>query len=165
MGSPLAPVLAHLFMGYYEEKWLQEYPDISPVYYKRYVDDIISVFKNEGESLKFFEYLNNRHKNIKFTMEKQRNNKISFLDVYLDNSDGLTTTVFRKKTFTGVLTNFLSYTSFKYKKGLVQCLVERAFKINNTWLGFHNDLFEIKNILVKNSYPISLIDKIIRDKT
>ena len=84
--------------------------------------------------------------------------------VYLDNSDGLKTTIFRKKTFTGVLTNFLSYTSFRYKKGLIQCLVERAFKINNTWLGFHNDLSEIKKILLKNSYPISLIDKIARDK-
>ena len=47
---------------------------------------------------------------------------------------------------------------------LVNCLVERAFKINNTWIGFHHDLNEIKNILLKNSFPSLISDKIIKSK-
>ena len=37
----------------------------------RYVDDILTAFGNEQESLIFLNFLNNRHPNIKFTIEKQ----------------------------------------------------------------------------------------------
>ena len=40
MGSPLAPVLANIFMGFHESKWLNEYNLIKPKFYLRYVDDI-----------------------------------------------------------------------------------------------------------------------------
>ena len=163
MGSPLAPVLANLFMGHNENIWLDEYSS-PPIFYKRYVDDIITAFKTENEADKFLEYLNSRHPNIKFTMEKQQNNQISFLDVHLDNSETLITKIFRKKTFTGILTNYFSFTSFTYKKGLINCLVERAFRINNTWKHFHNDLNDVKNILLKNGYPSHIFDKIIKTK-
>ena len=163
MGTPLAPVLANLFMGYNESIWLNEY-SLPPILYKRYVDDIITAFRSENEADNFLEFLNSRHPNIKFTMEKQQNNKISFLDVHLDNSENLITKIFRKKTFTGILTNYYSFTSFTYKKGLINCLVERAFKINNTWKFFHSDLNDVKNILLKNGYPSIIFDKIIKTK-
>ena len=41
MGSPLAPVLANIFMGFYESKWLNEYNLNKPKFYLRYVDDIL----------------------------------------------------------------------------------------------------------------------------
>ena len=50
-------------------------------FYCRYVDDILSIFENESDVKRFFEYLNTRDKNIKFTMEGQENGKIAFLDV------------------------------------------------------------------------------------
>ena len=53
-------------------------------------------------------------------MEKEIDNKLPFLNVFLDNSStSLKTSVFRKKTFTGLLTAFNSFTSFSYKSGLV----------------------------------------------
>ena len=95
-------------------------------------------------------------------MEKELNGNISFLDVFLDNSSyPLKTSIFRKKTFTGLLTNYLSFTSFSYKTGLIRCLIDRAYKINNTWIGFHVDLDKIKMILSQNMYPDFLINKII----
>ena len=39
----------------------------------RYVDDILAAFDNEQDSLNFLDFLNNRHPNIKFTIEKQIN--------------------------------------------------------------------------------------------
>ena len=44
MGSPLAPVLAHIFMGFYESKWLHECNLNKPKLYLRYVDDILAAF-------------------------------------------------------------------------------------------------------------------------
>ena len=37
MGSPLAPVLANIFMGFYESKWLNDYNLSKPKFYLRYV--------------------------------------------------------------------------------------------------------------------------------
>ena len=73
MGSPLAPVLANIFMGFYESKWLIEYNLNKPNFYLRYVDDILAAFEKEKDSLNFLNFLNNKHPNIKFTLEKQVN--------------------------------------------------------------------------------------------
>ena len=53
MGSPLAPVLANIFMGFHETKWLNEYNLNKPKVYLRYVDDILAAFDNEQDSLNF----------------------------------------------------------------------------------------------------------------
>ena len=63
------------------------------------------------------------------------------------------------KTYTGLLTNFLSFTSFKYKIGLVKTLIDRAFKINNTDKGFQWDLKDLTQTLKRNSLPAHVIDK------
>ena len=38
-------------------------------------------------------------------------------------------------------------------------LVDRTFKINNTWISFHNNVKELTNILGKNQFPSSLMDR------
>ena len=81
MGSPLAPVLDNIFMGFHESKWFNEYNLNKPKFYLRCVDDIRAAFDNEQDSLNFLNFLNNRHPNIKFTIEKQTNHSIAFLDV------------------------------------------------------------------------------------
>ena len=83
MGSTLAPALANIFMGFYESKWLNEYNLNKPKFYLRYVDDILAAFEKEQDSLNFLNFLNNKHLNIKFTLEKQFNHSIAFLDVYI----------------------------------------------------------------------------------
>ena len=80
MGSPLAPVLANIFMGFYESKWLNEYNPNKPKFNLRYVDDILAAFDDEQDSSNF---LNKRHLNIKFTIEKQINHSIAFFDIFV----------------------------------------------------------------------------------
>ena len=46
MGSPLAPVLANIFMGFDEDKLLNEYNLNKPKFYLRYVDDILAALDN-----------------------------------------------------------------------------------------------------------------------
>ena len=53
MASPLAPVLANIFMGFHESKWLNGYNLDKPKFYLRYVDDILATFDNEQDSLNF----------------------------------------------------------------------------------------------------------------
>ena len=53
MGSPLAPVLANNFMGFYESKWLNKYNLNKSKLYLKYVNDILVSFDNEQDSLIF----------------------------------------------------------------------------------------------------------------
>ena len=47
MGSPLAPVFADTFMGFYESKWLNVYSLNKPKFYLRYVDENLAAFDNK----------------------------------------------------------------------------------------------------------------------
>ena len=117
MGSPLARVLANIFMGFYELKWLNEYNLNKPKFHLRYVDDILAAFEKEQDSFNFKNFLNNKHPNIKFTIEKQVNHSIGFLDVFISGMDNqsLTLQTYHKSTYTGFLLYFKSLTSFSYK--------------------------------------------------
>ena len=164
MGSPLAPVLANIFMSFYESKWLNEYNLNKPKFYLRYVDDIVPAFDKEQDLLDFLNFLNKRHPNIKFTIEKQINHSIAFLDVFISGIDNenLTLQTYHKSTYTRLLLNFKSFTSFSYKISSIKCLTDRSFKICNNWNSFHNDIENIKSNLIKNAYPPFLIDKVIK---
>ena len=120
MGSPLAPVLANLFMGHHERIWLQQYDGPAIYFYRRYMDDTFCLFNNERDALEFFQYINDKHPSIRFTMETEVNHKLPFLDVLLDNSNppSLVTSIFRKRThYTGLLTNILVLHLFPTNKG------------------------------------------------
>ena len=112
-------MLANFFIGHHEKLWLNNY--IGPK-----VDYIMSCFKNSYDARLFFKYLNSCHPNIKFTMETQDKGQLPFLDVLLskqsasDHQGSFVTTVYRKKTHTGLLTNYFSFTPFKYKLGFIQ---------------------------------------------
>ena len=87
MGSPLAPVLANLFLGHYENIWLNNYPGPSVQFYRRYVDDTFCLFNDERDALLFFAFLNFQLPIIKFTMEKETSKMLAFLDVCVNNKD------------------------------------------------------------------------------
>ena len=144
----LAPALANIFMSFYESKWLNEYNLNKPKFYLRYVDDILAAFDKEQDSLSFLNFLNKRHANIKFTIEKQINHSIAFLDVFISgiNNQSLTLQTYHKSTYTGLLLNLKSFTSFSCKISLAKCLIDfdRSFKICNNWNSFHNDIENIK---------------------
>ena len=142
MGSPLALVLANIFMRFHESKWLNEY--------------------NLNKS-KFLNFLNNRHPNIKFNIEKQINHSIAFLDVFISgiNNQNIKRQTYHKSTHTELLLNFKSFPSFSYKISLVKCLIDRLFKLCNNWNSFHNYIENIKSNLIKNAYLPFLIDKVI----
>ena len=148
-------------MGHYEREWLSNYDGVSPSYYTRYVDDIFLAFNSHDGAKQFFSYLSSRHTNVKFTMETEVNKVIPFLDLLIDNRNNiLNTTTYRKWTYSGLLLNFDSFASCFYKISLIKCLIDSAYKINNTWASFHNDVTKIKETLKRNSFPSFLIDKI-----
>ena len=98
MGLPLGPTFANIFMCFHEVSWLTNCPpDFKPIFYNRYVDDTFLIFKHPSHVKLFFDYLNLQHNSIKFIMELESNNSLSFLDCNITKSNGrFQTSVFRK---------------------------------------------------------------------
>ena len=97
---------------------------------------------------------------MSFSMETEKENKLSFLDVeIIREQDKLTTTFYRKPTFSGVYSNFESFLRWVYIFGMVYTLVYRCFCICSNWTQFHSELILLKGIFQKNAYPKHFIDK------
>ena len=158
MGSPLGPSLANVFLSYYEKNWLNNCPQgFKPVFYRRYVDDIFLLFKSNDHLKYFQDFLNSCHINMSFSMETEKENKLSFLDVEVIREQGkFTTTVYRKPTFSGVYSNFESFLPSVYKFGMVYTLVYRCFRISSNWTQFHTELTFLKGIFRKNGEHIGV---------
>ena len=58
--------------------------------------------------------------------------------------DQFRTYVFRKETAIGLFTNYLGFTTFSYKVGLVRTLLHRTFMISSSWFLLHEEV-EILN--------------------
>ena len=160
MGSPLGPILADLFLGYYETLWLNTFKEFEIILYIQYLDDIMCLYNCESDADKFFEFLNTQQFNIKFAFEKQVNKQMLFLDVLITNDgDQFCTSIFCKETAVGLFTNFSGFTPFSYKVGIVRTLLHCTFMISSTWFLFHEEVVKIKHYLEENSYPLSFFDK------
>ena len=181
MGSPLAPILADIFMNHLlEPKIVRNDHDflnltflngtLTPFnlhVFVRYVDDTLAVFENEEEADRFLIYLNNLHPSIKFTCDKEAYDKLPLLDLLLikdssSDNENISITVYRKPTHSGVFTHFLSFIPFQYKIGLVRTLFDRAFKICSSWNLFHLEMENIVRMLSMNGYSKNFTYSIIR---
>ena len=164
MGSPLGPTLANVFLCYWESSCLDKCPKrFAPIYYRRYMDDTFVLFSSDDNVKKFDKYLNSRHENMTFTYEEERDNCLSFLDVLVTREyNAFSTSLYRNPTFSGLYTNFYSFISDKYKKGLIFCLLFRSFTFTISWDRFHAEVEFLKGIFRKNSYPEHFIDKCIK---
>ena len=158
MGSPLAPILANIFMRNFEENALKNYTGIKPLFYRRYVDDSFLIFRQASEMHAFYNYLNKLHANIKFTIEEETNGMLPFLDAKVTKADGkFLTNTYYKPTHTGLYTNWYSFADRKYKINLVKNLFSRAWKICSNENIFNTDCDVIIDNLKKNRFPEPLL--------
>ena len=165
MGSPLGPTLAHLLLVNYETKWLKDCPvQFAPKFYRRYVDDIFLLFRAKDHVQKFFCCMNSRPPKIKFPFEEEIDNKISFLHISTTRTENkFTTSIFRKKTFSGVYLNFHSHLPTDYNKGLIDTLLHRSYNICSDYVSFHQEILFLKTVWQKNSFPLFFIDKCVKN--
>jgi hypothetical protein len=102
MGSSLSPVVANIFMEHFETLALNNF-HLKPKCWFRFVDDTFVVWPHGQSSLtSFFNHLNSISPHIQFTMEKEKDNSLPFLDVLISclPNGSLTHQVYRKKRLT-----------------------------------------------------------------
>ena len=97
---------------------------------------------------------------MSFTVESEKENRMPFLDVQIICKDKtLTTSVYRKRTFSGDYTYFDSFLPSIYKFGTVCTLAYRCLQICSSWTKLHNELVCLKEIFFKNGYSEDFINK------
>ena len=94
---PWGPTLANVFIYHFENIC------------RRFVDDTFLLFRTKDDVEKFKNYLSKQNKNIKFTLEIEKNGLLSFLDITITRENNKFVSVYRKPTFSGVFTNFESF--------------------------------------------------------
>ena len=126
----------------------------------RYVDDVFAtiITPNSNKNI-VLDFPNKQHSNIKFTIEKEVRNSLPFLDTrVIKNVDKYVTTIYHKKKFTGVYLNWKSLTARKYKIGLINCLLNRIWRICTNQTNRDEEVTKLKIILAKNDYPDEIIN-------
>ena len=167
MGGCVSPTLADFFLGHFENIWLKQCPiEFKPTYYKRYVDDVFLIFKENSHVNLFLDYINSQHPKINFTCEIEKDNSLPFLDVIVSKNacNSFSTGLYRKPTFTGLGLKFQSSVSNGYKCNLIGSLVERAFRICSSIVSFSTEVEKLRKYFFQNGYPIKLINELLKNK-
>ena len=128
MGSPLGPVMANIFMIYFESLLQERSNIIGMKYWYRYIDDVFAIFNVKPDLTAILQELNSVHRNIKFSYEPKTDGTLHFLDVNVHYNNGkfLTTTKYSKPINTGLYTSWSSFTPKLYKSNLFICLLQRS---------------------------------------
>ena len=151
-------------MCHLEETLFKDCPTACrPVFYRRYVDDTFLLFQNKVAAERFLEYANCLHANINFTIEHETNNCLPFLDILITRSDEhFSTSVYRKKTYTGLGSNFYSSCFQNFKTNSISTLLHRAFSVSSDWLNFHKEIEFLRKYFCDNCYPGDIFEKYLK---
>ena len=135
MGSPLGPLLVNVFMSHIEENL--ERDGKFPSFYRRYVDDTLTIMPNIETASNFLDTLNKAHSSVKFTMETECHGMLPFLGIQLLNrSPQVETKVYVKPTNSGLLLHCQSHVDKRYKTGLLRTMLDRAHRLSSSGTHF-----------------------------
>ena len=156
MGSPLSPGLANIYMEYFEEMALGSTSQ-KPSMWLRYVDDTFILWPHQEDVQILLDHVNSNRPSIQFTMEKEQDNNLPFLDVLVTRTEqGFRSSVYRKSTYTGQYLNFNSHHPYTVKKGIVCCLQHRAKTISGDTDAYQEEMISLRHNLHRNNYPESI---------
>ena len=146
--SPLEHLLANEFMSSLEEKL--ELEGKLPDYYRRYVDDTLTIMPNITTATDFLNTLNHAHPSVSFTMEIEKDGMLPFPGIQLLNrAPQIETKVYVKPTNTGLLVHYQSHVDNRYKQSLLTTMIDRAYRLSSTWLYFSEVCERLKSLFRK----------------
>lgn len=163
MGSSISSVIAQIVLEELESEVIPKLKYQLPFYF-RYVDDCITaVPKTKCDEV--LNYFNAYHPKLKFTIEIEENNKINFLDMTIHHDKNtIKTQWYTKKTWSGRYLNYYSNNPMSQKKSVIMGLADRAMNLSDT-IYKKAAIKKAKDILIKNSYPIKLINSIFTSRS
>ena len=81
----------------------------------------------------FLHTLNSAHTLVKFTMEVEKNGKLSFLGTeLLNHAPRIQTKVYGKPANTGLLLHYQSHVDNRYERDLLTTMLDRAHRLSSS---------------------------------
>ena len=165
MGSPVSSVVANIFMEEFEERAISMAGQLEPSIWRRYVDDVFSILKRKNVE-RFLSHINQLDEQISFTVEREEDGCLPFLDVAMERTDtgGLRTSVYRKAMHTDRVLNFGSNHSDNARAAVVHALmgrVETHFAHDDVE-GKNREKKHVMEVLRANGYPDHFIWRTVR---
>ena len=162
MGTKMAVAFANIFMSKVETDILSQ-SAFKPLVWKRYIDDIFSLWTiNRDEIKQFIEQANNHHPTIKFTAEISEM-ETTFLDttiykgIRFQHDALLDVRTHFKPTETFQYTHFSSSHPPGVKKGFIKGEALRLLRTNSSKELFEEKIKNFKSHLTERGYPENLI--------
>ena len=88
---------------------------------------------------------------------------LPFLDVLLTrHNNTISTSVYRKPSFTGLGINFLSFIPDIFKSNSIKTLLYRCYALCSDWTSFDHEINFLTNFFVNNGFPLHIIHNTIK---
>ena len=151
MGTNMAVTFANIFMAVVETEILN-LSALKLLVWKRYIDDIFSIWNvHKHQVTLFIEQANKHHQTIKFTDEISYT-EITFLDTNVSKGER-----FANKSKTFQYTHFSSCHPLGVKKGFIKGEALRILRTNSSENGFKTKISHFRASLIQRGCPESLI--------
>lgn len=165
MGSPVSAILSNLVMEFIEETAMATALH-QPKWWYRYVDDSNVCLRHEHLT-EFHDHLNSINEHIQFTVEKENNGSIAFLDTQItrDENGSISISVYRKATHTDKYLHFDSHHPVQHKRAVVRTLLDRAENISSSDIIKITEQNRVFETLKNNGYPEPFISSCKRQRS
>ena len=165
MGTKMAVAFANIFMSAVETAILSQ-SNTKPLEWKRYIDDVFSLWDTNREEIdKFIEHANRQHATIEFTAEIS-DNETTFLDTCVYKGERL------KKERCAHTSNRLRHFQYTHysschppgvSKGFIKGEALRLLRTNSSKTTFEENIRNFRVRLRMIGYPRHLVDHILSE--
>jgi hypothetical protein len=160
MGAPSSAVLSEIYLRYLEHtRILNILAQHNLRGYFRYVDDILIIYDDDHTDIQEVHVkLNGLSPTIKFTLEKENEHCIDFLDITIHNKDNkLSFSIYRKPTATDIIIPIDSCHPLEHKYAAIRYMLERLHKYKLNDLERRTEQQIIEQIITNNGYETSIV--------
>jgi len=161
MGTPMAPTVANVFMGWHESNLLSKSPvPVDASCWKRYIDDVFLLWTNTREELDdFVSFINSVHPSIKFTVTVSTS-QVPFLDLEIKFRDRyLISDLHTKETDAHNFVHFRSCHPRHCIKNVPLSQYLRIRRICSLEEDFQFNAAKMTSHFVRRGYPKALLHK------
>lgn len=159
MGNPLSGTLAAFVLNDFLHDFFKSN---KPTLLCKYVDDMFLIM-NKHEIDPMMSAINQAHPTLKFTIEREKQRKIAFLDVtVIRENNTVHTNWYRKEISSGRILNFMSSHPYNMKRNVATAFAKRVTRLSHE--RYQKQNFKIiERTLANNNYPKTMIKRIINN--
>ena len=157
IGKSISGPIAGIYLHWFERTYIfNDTCEFKPHFWKRMREDILIVWKQgDSEFHRFYWYLMGIEPRIKFTVEREKDGILPFMDIHIRREkDKLVTKVYRKDTHTNRYLNRRSNHSKSFLLGIVKGQTHRAHYFCDLKEDLLEELSFLRDVFVMNGYPL-----------